>query len=84
MSLFKRASSSNKVPTPADFVAFILSQAEAEGGLNVNVHFVPQWSLCPFCTIDFDFVGKVEDFEAESNYVIQRLKLGVNNIRIKG
>lgn len=54
-----------------------MSDASANGFLNVNVHFVPQWSLCPFCDLDFEFIGKVEDFETESNFVIQHLNLQV-------
>jgi hypothetical protein len=33
---------------------------------NVNRHFASQSSQCPFCSLDFDVVGKKETFGQES------------------
>ena len=43
----------------------------------LNGHFRPQWSLCPFCLIEFDVLGKIEDFEEDSAYIMDALGVRV-------
>ena len=37
--------------------------------------FRPQWSSCPFCAIDFDIIGKLEDYEEDEKFVVEKLNL---------
>ena len=69
--------SSKDKPTPTEFVQFILDSAEAHGPLDLDSHIKPIWASCPFCAIDFDIIGKLEDYEEDENFVVQKLNLDI-------
>ena len=63
-------------PTPVEFVQYLL---EVFNNLNstfeLDPHFKPQWATCPFCRVDFDFIGKIESMKEDE--VIMEEAIGV-------
>ena len=47
-------------PTPTEFIQYLIHEVDTKGPLALNPHFRPQYGLCPFCSVDFDFVGDLE------------------------
>ena len=48
---------------------------------NVNRHFASQTTQCPFCSVDFDVVGKKETFGEDMKAVLEASKLDVSAVR---
>lgn len=44
---------------------------------NVNRHFAAQYTQCPFCSIHFDVIGKVETMSRDREKVIRGVRLEV-------
>ena len=38
-------------------------------------HIRPLWSSCPFCAIDFDIIGQLEDYEEDEKFIVEKLDL---------
>ena len=43
----------------------------------LDPHIRPIWSSCPFCTIDFDIIGHLEDRDSDALFIANKLKFGV-------
>ena len=43
----------------------------------IDTHWRPQWTFCPFCSLQFDLVGKLEDFESDFQYLAESLGVQV-------
>lgn len=41
-----------------------------------DMHWTPQWKLCNFCSITYDFIGHLDTVREDSSYVIS--KIGLN------
>ena len=67
----------NEIPTPTEFVQYILDSAERHGAHNLDNHIKPIWASCPFCAIDFDIIGKLESREKEVSLISERLDFPV-------
>ena len=61
-----------------EFSQYLLDEAAFAGPEMLNGHFRPQWALCPFCLIDFNILGKIEDFEEDSAYIMDALRVRVS------
>ena len=64
-------------PTPAEFAKYIIDSSLKIGVENINVHFRPLWASCPFCTINFDIIGKLENYEEDEKFIVQKLNLDI-------
>ena len=69
-------------PSPKEFVAYILEQAENNGPLILNRHWRPQYALCPFCSMNFDYIGKIEHMNSHVNFLSDLLGFKVNCILV--
>ena len=36
-------------------------------------HIRPLWSSCPFCAIDFDIIGQLEDYQEVEKFIVEKL-----------
>ena len=64
-------------PTPAEFAKYIIDSSLKIGVENINVHFRPLWASCPFCAINFDIIGKLENYEEDEKFIVQNLDLKI-------
>ena len=70
---------SNDYPTPKEFVTYLIEQVKLNGPLMFNRHWRPQYALCPFCSLDFDYLGTVEDMNKHVDYLSGLLGFKVNS-----
>ena len=42
-----------------------------------TLHFIPQYLACPYCQLEFDLVGKLEDMERHAAFLAEHLGLKV-------
>ena len=68
----------NDNPSPKEFVTFILEQAQNNGSLVLNRHWRPQYALCPFCGMNFDFVGEIKEMNNHVKFLGNLLGIKVN------
>ena len=61
---------------------YLLSEARSRGPDRLNLHFRPQYLLCPFCQMDFDIVAKVETYAADTEDIIHTLRLQVLSLTV--
>ena len=52
-------------PTIPEFVQYLIDFSNENGAINLNRHFAPQYTLCPFCFIDFDVIGHLEEAKVD-------------------
>ena len=43
----------------------------------LDTHFRPLSISCPFCSVEYDAVGKVEEFERDAKIILKELKIDV-------
>ena len=55
-----------------------MDEAETMGLYYLDAHFKPLWVSGPFCSIDFDVLGRIETYDEDTSYIIKALKLEVN------
>ena len=68
-----------KAPTPEDWIQYILNLADSVGIENLNKHLRPMWTMCPFCSIPFDFIGHLEDMDEDVTFILNTMNLTVIN-----
>merc|ERR1719219_441433 len=68
--------STDEAPTPSEFVQYILDSADTLGSHHLDPHIRPIWASCPFCTIDFDIIGHLEDRDSDALFIANKLKFG--------
>ena len=64
---------SNDHPSPKTFVMYLVDQAKQYGPLSLNPHWRPQYALCPFCGLDFDYIGDIRDMNNHVKYLSELL-----------
>ena len=69
--------STEEAATPSEFVQYILDSADRLGSHNLDPHIRPIWASCPFCIIDFDIIGHLEDWDSDALFIANTLKFGV-------
>ena len=65
----------NESPTPTEFAQYIVDSSQKIGAENLDNHIRPLWSSCPFCAIEFDIIGQLEDYEEDERFIIEKLDL---------
>merc|ERR1712080_91920 len=63
----------NDYPTPKEFIQYLLNEAKTNGPLTFNRHWRPQYGLCPFCALKFDYIGKVESLDKHVSFLSEHL-----------
>ena len=67
----------NASPTPREFAQYIVDSSQRLGSENLNSHIKPIWSSCPFCLIDFDVIGHLENFDEDTKFIRDQLQLDI-------
>ena len=62
---------------PTEFVKYIVDSSQRIGAENLDSHIRPLWSSCPFCAIDFDIIGQLEDYEEDEKFIVEKLDLNL-------
>ena len=44
------------------------------------LHFIPQYITCPYCQLEFDLVGKLDDMESDTAFLAQHLGIKVKSV----
>ena len=71
-------------PTPTEFVQYIIDTSQKIGSENMDNHIRPLWSSCPFCAIDFDIIGQLEDYEEDEKFIVEKLNLNCIKMLLQG
>jgi hypothetical protein len=69
--------STGDAPTPTEFVQYIIDQAETVGPYRLDNHIKPMWTACPFCLVQFDVIGHIEEFDLDSLFILENMNLTV-------
>ena len=56
--------------------------ATTKGGYNTNGHFSEQCYQCPFCSMDFDLIGKMDDMNQHLFFLAEILGIQVGDVRM--
>ena len=70
-------------PTPLEFAHFILDESKRIGIEYLDIHFRPQWFSCPFCSLDFDMIGSMENFTQDFDFFIDEFNVKVRFLKIE-
>lgn len=65
-------------PSPGEFVTYLLDFISSRGPEQLDLNFQPFWAVCPFCSLDFDLIGRVESFNNDADFVFRELRLLVS------
>ena len=68
---------SNESPSPSEFAKYIIDSSVKIGAENLDNHLRPLWASCPFCAINFDIIGKLENYEADEKFIVEKLNLDI-------
>ena len=66
-------------PNPEEFIQYILNLADSVGIQNLNKHIRPMWTMCPFCSIQFDVIGHLEEMDEDVTFILSTMNLTVIN-----
>lgn len=62
-------------PEFVKFIVYYMSRRQ-----KVNGHFLPIFQHCNPCSADYDFIGKLENFDNDATYLFKKLNLGHQEI----
>lgn len=62
-------------PAPAEFIQYLIDEVLNNGPLSLNPHFRPQYGLCPFCAVSFDFIGDLKYMKEDIVYLGELLHI---------
>ena len=71
--LSKKRKFKEKLLTPKIFVKYLLEEVRKHGPLFLNSHLRPQYAACPFCSLNFDYIGELEDMDIHVTYLAEHL-----------
>ena len=58
-----------EIPTPKEFIQYIIDSSKDKGPDALDNHIKPIWTSCPFCSMEFDAVGHLEEFDKDSAFI---------------
>ena len=64
--------------TPMEFVQYCIELAHESGPVYFNPHIKPQYAVCPFCALEFDYVGDVQNLSKDIEFISGILGFKVN------
>ena len=75
----------HEILTPKMFVNYLLAEAKQHGPLFLNSIYRPQYAICPFCSLNFNYIGEIEDMDTHMKLLAERFGFPVilgNNISL--
>ena len=54
------------------FVNYLLDEAKQHGPIFLNGHFRPQYAVCPFCSLNFNYIGDIEGMDTHVKFLAKR------------
>ena len=73
----KKAPNMDTRPTPKEFIQYILDSSKNKGPHKLDNHIKPIWTSCPFCSMEFDIIGHLEEFDVDSAFISDKMNLKV-------
>lgn len=58
-------------PTEHEFADFVIDSFKNNS--EIDLHWRPMWTLCPFCSHQYDAVGRMETFEADRDFILHQI-----------
>ena len=65
--------------SPQDLIDHILRSSPTDQ--EVDLHLQPQFSMCPFCAVNFTVYSRVEQLAEDEEYVFRRSKIPEKKIK---
>ena len=56
-------------PTPKEFIQYIVDSSKTKGPYALDNHIKPIWASCPFCSMEFDVIGHLEQSDKDSAFI---------------
>lgn len=82
MYVRNEARSSKGLPTravpPSIWVQRILDRSENALLWDLNEHYKPSWFYCSICGIEYDVIGRIETFDEDVSFILDKLELRVS------
>lgn len=78
MEKYRKNAGPKAAPTPEEFVRYIVDKSKEVGPYYLDNHIKPIWASCPFCSVDFDVIGKLEEFDKDSLFIHANMNLIVS------
>ena len=70
-------------PSPKEFIRYLIEDAKENGPLTFNRHWRPQYGLCPFCSMNFDYIGPVEKMNKHVDFLAELLGFKVRTFEFR-
>ena len=68
----------SSVPSLFELSTYICDEADLHGPGSLDVHFRPQWMICPHCDMRFDAIGKLEAINHDMKQFVKPLHIWVS------
>ena len=63
----------------SDFAHFLEDQLKIGKKSETKPPLKPMWAACPFCSVEFDVIGHMENFEKDAAFIFITMGLMVRN-----
>ena len=63
----------------SDFAHFLVDWSKIEKKSEIKPPLKPMWAACPFCSVEFDVIGHLENFEKDAAFIFITMGLVVCN-----
>jgi hypothetical protein len=63
------------IPTPSEFVYYLISEGRNKGASHFDAHFKPQWTTGYFCDTEYDYIGRMTTFSKDVANIRKILKI---------
>ena len=63
----------------SDFAHFLEDWSKIEKKSKIKPPLKPMWAACPFCSVEFDVIGHMENFEKDAAFIFITMGLMVRN-----
>lgn len=70
-------------PTESEFAQFVMDRYRDDGLVALDSHWIPIWTKQPFCRVKFDFIGKMESFDRDRDYILRQIGAEVFSLLIE-
>ena len=63
----------------SDFAHFWEDWSKIKKDSEIKLPLKPMWAACPFCSVEFDVIGHMENFEKDAAFIFITMGLVVCN-----